>query len=136
MFPDKDVFIKTVRDFREKDEICGTVYWVLGHDGGRTLALVVGWLDDDGKGSRVPAAKIAVQPSNSGMQCDYDVDWVMPYRDDGEVYDNECLLDGAFDEGEAWLHYKNVYDRLGAQGIFGWMDGKEAEDGDSGTKAL
>lgn len=130
MFPEKDVFIKTVRDFRGEAEHIGTVHWVLGRDDTRTLALalVVGWLDDDGKGGCVPAAKIAVQPRNSIMQCDYDVDWDMPYRDDGEVYDNECLLDGAFDEGEAWLYLKNIYDRLGAQGIFDRMDGKEEHD--------
>lgn len=135
MFPEKDDFINTVRDFRGKAETCGTVHWVLGQDKGRTLALVVGWLDDGG-GSCGLAAKIAVQPRNSGMQCDYDIDWDMPYRDDGEVYDNEITLDEASDEGEAWLYFKNIYDRLGAQGMFDWMDGKEAEDGDGGTKAL
>ena len=124
MFPEKDDFIKTVRDFRRRNETCGTVHWVLGNDGTRTLALVIGWLDY-GKGSCGLAAKIAVQPRNSIMQCDYELDWDMPYRDDGEVYDNECALDEAFDEGEAWLHFKNIYDRMGAQGIFDWMDGKE-----------
>lgn len=127
MFPERDVFIKTVRDFREKAEIGGTVHWVLRDDGIRTVALVMGWLDN-GNESCDLAAKIAVQPSNGGMQCDYELDWDMPYRDDGEVWDNECLLGAAFDEGEAWLHFKNIYDRVGAQGILDWMDGKETPE--------
>ena len=41
--------------------------------------------------------KIAFQPKNSGMQCDYDVDWLLPYDKQGDCDVEDCewhLSDG------------------------------------------
>ena len=39
------------------------------------------------------AAKVAYQPHNSIMQCDYDVDWTMPYDEEtGDVWDTDITV--------------------------------------------
>ena len=38
-------------------------------------------------------AKVAYQPYNSIMQCDYDIDWVMPYdKNTNEVWDTSTTV--------------------------------------------
>lgn len=77
--------------------------WVpLAEDGGMRHAIVVGWVDVDGTDEL--HAKVARQPTNSVMQCDYDVDWEMPYDPaTGEVWDTDVAVssDDAWDE--EWL---------------------------------
>ena len=43
--------------------------------------------------------KLATQPWNSMLQCDYDVDWMMPVVD-GDVYDTERLIYEGYDVDE------------------------------------
>lgn len=71
-------------------------------------AVVFGWTDgfeeatekswyEDGE-SRL-CCKLGFQPDNSAMQCDYDIDWDMPYDEStGEVCDSELNVDESFDE--------------------------------------
>ena len=43
-------------------------------------------IDTFGEGCHLEA-KLGYQPDNSIMQCDYDIDWLMPYSPDGDVDD-------------------------------------------------
>lgn len=80
----------------------GTYYWPLGtDDNGNDWAIVLGWSDgfderesdDCTDGTWRLCAKLAYQPWNSIMQCDYDRDWLMPYNEEnGEVDDNEVSI--------------------------------------------
>lgn len=69
----------------------GTYFWYLGNDkANNNWAIVLGWSDgfndpepDEDASYQYESyhicIKLAYQPDNSIMQCDYDVDWTMPY---------------------------------------------------------
>lgn len=107
-------FIEAVAEMRRTHGY-GTYYWIIGEDDkGNTWAIVLGWQDGyepepdddcmDGKW-RI-CAKLAYQPNNSIMQCDYDVDWLMPYDEETmEVYDNEV----------------SIYPNTDLQGVVNWL---------------
>lgn len=61
----------------------------------------------DGYGCQL-CVKIAYQPWNSMLQCDYDIDWLMPFDSEtGDVFDTEFGIreDASGNEGEYldWL---------------------------------
>ena len=67
----------------------GCYHWTIATKDKMTIAIVLGWTqypDEDDKnkdkyyddGFRL-AVKVGYQPKNSIMQCDYDVDWLMPH---------------------------------------------------------
>ena len=78
----------------------GTYYWILNTDAkNNNWAIVLGWSDDGDEdddymdGTYRLCAKLAYQPHNSLMQCDYDVDWIMPYNEEsGDVDDTEIPI--------------------------------------------
>lgn len=80
----------------------GCYFWWLDTDNeGNNWALVIGWQDgyeedesdDLSDGTWHLAAKIAYQPYNSIMQCDYDIDWIMPYdKKTNEVWDTDTTV--------------------------------------------
>ena len=79
----------------------GTYYWRLGSDDKNDWAIVLGWADGFEEDATDPCtdgtwricAKMAFQPWNGIMQCDYDIDWQMPYdKVTGEVDDNEVPI--------------------------------------------
>ena len=80
----------------------GTYFWWLDEDdNGNNWAIVLGWADgfeenpndNNLDGTWRICAKLAFQPCNSLMQCDYDVDWDMPYdKETGEVDDSEVSI--------------------------------------------
>lgn len=85
----------------KKNHKSGTYYWYLGFDGKNNWAIVLGWSDGFEEDSTDPCmngtwricAKLTYQPNNSIMQCDYDIDWDMPYDEiTGEVDDNEISI--------------------------------------------
>lgn len=88
-------------------EYMGTYFWYLEPSDERNIwAIVLGWKDDD-YGMTDLHAKLAYQPTNSLMQCDYDIDWLMPYDEKSmEVYDNEVTIYDVADAEEAidWLY--------------------------------
>lgn len=94
-------FTNAVLDMR-KNHHNGTYHWLLDtDDNGNDWAIVLGWsdgfeedpTDDCTDGTYRLCAKLAYHPHNSIMQCDYDVDWLMPYDEKtGEVYDNELSI--------------------------------------------
>lgn len=99
----------------------GTYYWWLDEDDkGNSWAIVLGWADgfeEDPNDNNLDGTwricvKLAFQPWNSIMQCDYDVDWQMPYDEvTGEVDDTEIAIysDTNLTETINWLlnYYSN-----------------------------
>lgn len=80
---------------------CGTYYWLIGEDKENDWAIVLGWADgfeEDPNDNNLDGtwricAKMAFQSKRSIMQCDYDIDWMMPYDEEsGEVDDNEISI--------------------------------------------
>lgn len=91
-------FAHAVKDM-EATHYNGTCHLHLGtDDNNNDWAIVMAYMDYDGDGERL-YAKLAYQPSNSIMQCDYDLDWIMPYDENtGDVWDTEievCSPDDA-----------------------------------------
>ncbi len=79
------------------DNKCGCCHWhLLTDDNGREWSIVLGWncggYEDDEElytlnGDAI-ACKIAYQEHNTGLQCDMDWDFTMPYSEEtGEVDD-------------------------------------------------
>ena len=98
---------KLVKEFTEAVEEMrrthgyGTYYWYLGEDEENDWAIVLGWADgfeEDPNDNNLDktwriCAKMAFQSKKSIMQCDYDVDWLMPYDEETmEVDDNEISI--------------------------------------------
>lgn len=91
-----------------KENECGCCYlWLVRDDKDRDWAIVMGWQDgfdesDNGfyqLGTWNICAKIAYQSHNSIMQCDYDIDWLMPVCNEyGDVDGAETTIEG----GENW----------------------------------
>lgn len=90
----------------------GVYYWTIddANDDSNTWAIVLGWADDDGNDEVAEtdkcnevgwslAVKIAFQSANCGMQCDYHIDWLLPYdkQGDGDVMDCEWYLSDSDD---------------------------------------
>lgn len=86
-------FANAVKDM-EVNHFNGTYHWHLDtDDNGNDWAIVMAYMDYDGDGNEKLYAKMAYQPSNSIMQCDYDIDWLMPYDNEtGEVWDTEVAV--------------------------------------------
>lgn len=93
-------FVNAVKEMAQHKEGC--YHWLLGTDNnGNNWAIVLGWADgyeedntdELSDGTWHLAAKVAYQPHNSIMQCDYDVDWTMPYDEDtGDVWDTDTTV--------------------------------------------
>ena len=77
----------------------GTYYWSIGEDDkNNNWAIVLGWSngfeeepdDDFSKETWRLCLKLAYQPSNSLLQCDYDIDWLLPCNPKtGDIYEAE-----------------------------------------------
>ena len=79
----------------------GCYHWKVytNTDDNKDISIVLGWTDGFNKNDPNKdkyqndtwrlAVKVGYQPSNSMMQCDYDVDFNLPYNPDtGDVYDD------------------------------------------------
>ena len=90
------------------------VYWLkMGEtEDGTDLCLVIGWgegyeldldLIQDTSGGNVYTlcAKLAINVDD--LQCDYGVDWYMPYERGGEVYDTDMAVKGTELEWEWYV---------------------------------
>ena len=112
-------FVNAVDDM-QRTKFGGTYHWILGRDeNGNDWAIVLGWADgfdteendDCTLGTWRLCVKLAYQPWHSLMQCDYDVDWLMPYDEEtGDVDDTEISIYPNTDLAEAidWL-YERYY---------------------------
>ena len=75
----------------DNPEYTGTWFYPLGNYDRCRWAIVASYMNY-GNGDKL-YAKVASQPLNSIMQCDYDIDWEMPYDSiHGEVYDTEVCV--------------------------------------------
>lgn len=93
-----------IKDFKETKGD-GVYYWDLNDlndlDNVNNYAFVLGWNEYDDEenkdgcsdGSYRLCIKLAFQPKNSMLQCDYDFDWNLPYdKETNDVYDYEIAL--------------------------------------------
>ena len=96
-----NIITDIIRQIPEKKEYSGCWYWTLGNIGSYTFAVVMGWepgYEDDPDDPLCDenhhlAIKLACQPDNSAMQCDFDVDWEMPYDPEtGDVDDTSTAV--------------------------------------------
>jgi len=132
----KDMNKITLDELREDikwldEQKCGCCYHkVAWTDQGTYLAIVVGWNDgfDEAPAGTPRAdgtwricAKVAYQHANNVMQCDFDVDWTMPYdKDTGDVDDTSIEVDGGQSDVDwlneqarrVWKDWRKVLDDL------------------------
>ena len=91
---------------------CGTWYTDLGYYNGNRWAIAIAWMDWENTNNWQLYGKVAYQPSNSIMQCDYDIDWMMPMADDGEIDDTEIYVGSVNDADDllkTWNRIKREY---------------------------
>lgn len=81
----------------------GCYYWKFANREAKNIAVVLGWsaygkqneadVDKYTDGEYQLAVKVAYQPDNSIMQCDYEIDWQQVYdKNTGEILDSEEFL--------------------------------------------
>lgn len=90
---------KKVKEFVEwlKKEDMGCCHFRLADTNEYEMDIVVGW-HNTGDGWEI-AWKIGMQTFNNAMQCDMDVDFIMPYvKETGEVYDTCEIINPTTDE--------------------------------------
>lgn len=82
-----------VNDALNSQDHEGTWFFDLDKADGKRWAIAIAWMDWDNTNDWKLYAKVAYQPTNSIMQCDYDIDWIMPYNEEtGEVDDTETEI--------------------------------------------
>lgn len=102
---DREILIKefiSAVEYMKKTKFNGTYHWILGQDEDyNDWAIVLGWADgfdvkeedDCTDGTWRLCVKLAYQSWNNISQCEYDIDWTMPYDEEsGEVEDNEISI--------------------------------------------
>lgn len=102
-----DGFEDAINELKTTYESVSYHYLNDANDAENDWAIVLGWAqNDDVDGEENDsckqvgyqlAVKIAFQQSNSGMQCDYDIDWLLPYDKNGDCEVADCewyLSDG------------------------------------------
>lgn len=87
----KEQINNTINNAIESKDYFGTWYIDLGTYKGNRWAVVIAWMDYDEDSNYDLYMKVAYQPTNSIMQCDYDMDWEMPIIN-GDVYDTEVRI--------------------------------------------
>ena len=94
-------------------EQSGTWYRILRVENGMRWAICAAWIEYDDEKNMILHAKIAYQPTNSLLQCDYDVDWVMP-SESGWVDDTELAIGSTvFDVTDDKVEYlTSEWDRI------------------------
>ena len=95
-----DELKKAANDLASRANQGGCYHWYIARNlDGMNIAIVFGWTqyadeDDECKDKYYDddfrlAVKVGYQPSNSIMQCDYDIDFNLPYNpDNGDVCDD------------------------------------------------
>lgn len=86
----------------------GCWYWRLGQIGNQDFAIVIGWEPGYETDKQDPlcwdnhhlAIKLGYQPHNSIMQCDFDVDWTMPYDPETGNIEDTCTAIYTYDSLE------------------------------------
>lgn len=91
---DANDFADAFLSMADAEERTGCTWFDLCTDFHRNRwAVVLGWGEEGNL-----RAKVAYQTGNSAMQCDYDVDWLMPFdENDGEVWNTDVAIEDAED---------------------------------------
>ena len=84
--------VSIIKNAMETNDHEGTWRVPLGKIGQNRWAIVVAWMDYDDNDKWRLYGKVAYQPVNSIMQCDYDIDWCYPTNDEGECDDTEISI--------------------------------------------
>ena len=88
----------------------GCFHYTIWDDGENDWAIVIGFLEDgcndpgffsDGNGCGLHY-KIAYQSKNSATQCDFDVDWTMPFDEETGDVDDTCTQVWKPDTSKGW----------------------------------
>jgi hypothetical protein len=105
-----DGFVNAINSLKNGED--GVYYWKLSVTNGNVWAIVLGWAEDDNEDNDTDkchkvgynlAAKIGFQPNNSVMQCDYSIDWQLPYdKETGEVAECEWFFSDKDNPLEIW----------------------------------
>ena len=104
-------FLQEVIDNEDRES---TWFLDLETHNGKRWALVAAWMDYDNTDDWKLYAKLAYQPTNSLMQ-EYDIDWLMPTDENGEVDDTELAVGDEPNEFDIdwwiknWEHFKENY---------------------------
>lgn len=95
-----ETFTNAVKDMIQHKEGC--YHWHLGIDNNKNnWAIVLGWEngfeenkdDEASDGTWHLCAKVAYQPNNSIMQCDYNIDWIMPHDEkSNDIWDTDTTV--------------------------------------------
>lgn len=98
----RDGLVEAIVTMEAASDHLGCAYVTIAIDDRYRYAIVCGW--DDVNGTDELHAKVAMQSLSSIMQCDYWVDWDMPYdRDTGEVWDTDIVIDSGDAYDIDWL---------------------------------
>lgn len=82
----------------------GTWFCPVFRDNDNLYAVCFAYMDYENTGDYTLFGKIAMQPRNSIMQCDYDIDWNCPIDAAGDVIDTEIsIIECTFDSDITWL---------------------------------
>ena len=95
----ESMFLDAIKAFEKDDTANGVIYNPIKRlDDGRYLCLVFGWGEGYDKDDTLIqrdgytlCAKLAINIDD--LQCDYDIDWYMPYDDKGNVWDTDMSVD-------------------------------------------
>ena len=111
----KEQINNTIHSAIESKDYFGTWYIDLGIYGDNRYAIAIAWMDYDNDTKYDLYMKIANQPKNSIMQCDYDIDWKMPIINggifDSEIYAVESDVDWMLDQWETLKRYLEKFEK-------------------------
>ena len=88
----KEKIIAIAKDALNSNDRCGTWFYKLKYATNKLWAICFSWMDYDNTGDFKLYGKVAYQPKNSMMQCDYDIDWIFPINSNGDCDDTEILI--------------------------------------------
>ena len=102
----KNDFTSAINTLLSEDGVNGVIYQPISTlDDGRDLCIVFGWCEGYADGNEdyqrdgyTLCAKLAINIDD--LQCDYDIDWYMPWDDEGNVYDTDMALSKDFDDAD------------------------------------
>ena len=98
------MFKDAIKAFDDDNDINGVVYYPVKRlDDGRDLCIVFGYVDgytdgdeDYQRDGYTLCCKLAINIDD--LQCDYDIDWWMPWDKDGNIYDTDMALTKDYDD--------------------------------------
>ena len=99
-----DNVMEVAKEALTTKDYSGTWFSPLFRDNDNLYAVCFAYMDYENNDNYCLFGKIAMQPRNSIMQCDYDMDWNCPIDDKGDVIDTEIsITECTFDNDIKWL---------------------------------